>query len=293
MAMYTIDAALVKQFNSAVEILSQQKGSRLRGSVRLKTGVVGEDTYLDQIGKTSAVKRTTRHADTPIVDTEWQRRKISMIDYDWGDYIDTEDKLKMLADPTSEYVMNASYALGRALDIEIIDKVFGTAYIGKTGADTETFPSGNVVAVGASGMTLAKLLAIKEILDDNDIDPDEPRYIAVSSKQIQDMLKIDEFISADFNTVKALVAGARLPFGFMGFTFIPVSSSILATDSNSYRRVIAWAKNGIGLAISRDITTDVSVDIKKNMSTLIQAHIGCGSARLDSDKVVECKCDES
>src|SRR3990167_8589894 len=199
--MFTIDAALVKQFNANIEILSQQKGSRLRNAVRLKTGVVGEDTYIDQIGKTSAVKRTTRHSDTPIVDTEYQRRKISMVDYDWGDYIDKADKLKMLADPTSEYSMNASYALGRSLDDETITQAFATAYIGKSGTSTETFPSGNVIAAGAAGMTLAKLLAAKEILDDNDVDPEEERYISVSSKQIQDMLKIDEFISADYNTV--------------------------------------------------------------------------------------------
>ena len=122
-----IDTALVKQFNSNVEILSQQKGSRLRNSVRLKTGVIGEDTYIDQIGKTSAIKRTSRHGDTPLVDTEWQRRKVSLIDYDWADLIDTADKLKMLADPTSEYSMNAAYALGRAMDDEVITEAFGTS----------------------------------------------------------------------------------------------------------------------------------------------------------------------
>src|SRR3990167_982138 len=152
--MYTIDAALVKQFNANIEILSQQKGSRLRNSVRLKTGVVGEDTYIDQIGKTSAVKRTTRHADTPIVDTEYQRRKVSMVDYDWADLIDKADKLKMIADPTSEYVINSSYALGRAMDDEIITKAFATAYTGKEGASTVTFPAANVVAVGAAGLSL-------------------------------------------------------------------------------------------------------------------------------------------
>jgi hypothetical protein len=107
------------------------------------------------------------------------------------------------------------------------------------------------------------------------------------------MLKIDEFISADFNTVKALVAGARMPFAFMGFTFIPISNTLLDTDSNSYRRNIVWAKNGLGLAIAQDITTDVSPDIKKNMAILIQAHIGCGASRIDEDKVVEVKCSEA
>ena len=288
-----IDTALSKQFNANVEILSQQKGSKLRNTVRLKTGVIGEDTYLDQIGKTSAVKRTTRNSDTPLVNTDWQRRKISMVDYDWADLIDKADKLKMLADPTSEYSLNASYALGRALDDEVITEAFGTSYTGKSGGTSTTFPSANVVAVGASGMTLAKLLSAKEILDDNDVDPEEPRYVAVSSKQIQDMLKIDEFISADYNTVKALVAGARLPFTFMGFTFIPISSSLLDTDSNSYRRVICWAKNGLGLAISRDITTRITERDDKNFSVQVYAAIGCGATRLDEDKVVEIKCDES
>jgi len=292
--MFTIDAALVKQFNANVEILSQQKGSRLRNAVRLKTGVVGEDTYIDQIGKTAAVKRTTRHADTPIVNTEWQRRKVSMVDYDWGDYIDKEDKVKMLADPTSEYSINSSYALGRAMDDEIITKAFAIAHTGKEGGTPVAFPTAtNVVAVGAAGLTLAKLLTAKEILDDNDVDPEETRYIAIGSKQIQDMLKVDEFISADYNTVKALVAGARLPFTFMGFTFIPISNKLLDTDADNYRRVIVWAKNGLGLAIARDVVTDVSVDIKKNLATLVQAHLGIGSSRIDEEKVVEIKCRET
>lgn len=291
--MYTIDAALVKQFNSNIEILSQQKGSRLRNAVMLKTGVVGETTYLDQIGKTSAVKRTTRHADTPVVNTEYQRRKISMVDYDWADLIDKADQIKMLADPTSQYNLNAAFALGRSLDDEIISKAFATAYVGKEGADTESFPSGNVVAVGSSGLTLNKLLQAKEILDNNDVDPEEPRYIALCSKQIQDMLKIDQFINADYNTVKALVAGARMPFAFMGFTFIPVSSSLIDTDSDSYRRVICWAQSGLGLAIGKDITTRIDERNDKNYSVQVYASLSCGASRIDEDKVVEIKCDEA
>jgi len=291
--MYTIDAALVKQFNTNVEILSQQKGSRLRNAVRLKTDVVGEDTYIDQIGKTSAVKRTTRHGDTPIVDTEWQRRKIAMVDYDWADLIDKADKLKMLADPTSEYTQNASFALGRAMDDEIITKAFATAYVGKEGAAMVTFPAANVVAVGASGLTLNKMLTAKEILDNNDVDPDEPRYWALGSKQIQDLLKIDEFVSADFNTVRALVAGARLPFAFMGFIFIPVSNTLLDVDSNSYRRNIVWAKNGLGLAIAQDIKTAITERADKNYAIQVYATIGVGASRIDEDKCVEVKCSES
>ncbi len=288
---YNITAHMVKQFNANVEILSQQKGSKLRNAVRLKTGVVGEETYIDQIGKTAAVKRTTRHSDTPIVNTEYNRRRISMIDYDWADLIDKADRLKMLSDPTSEYTMNAAFALGRAMDDEIITEAFGTAYIGKTGADSETFPAGNVIAVGTTNLSIAKLLDAKAILDNNDVDEDEPRFITVTGHQLKSLLNTTEVKSADYNTVKALVKGEIDTF--VGFKFIRISTSLLDTDANGYRRVIAWAKNGLGLAIAKDIVTRITERDDKNFSVQVYAALGCGAARVDSDKVVEIKCNES
>ena len=289
--MFDITASFVKLFNANIEILSQQKGSRLRNLVRLKTGVVGEDTYIDQIGKTTAVKRTTRHADTPIVDTEYQRRKISMVDYDWADLIDKADKLKMLADPTSEYSVNAAYALGRAIDDEIISKAFAIANTGKEGGTPVTFPTEtNQIAVGASGLTIAKLLAAKEVLDGNDVDPDEPRFIAYCTSQMSDLLNTTEVKSSDYNTVKALAKGEIDTF--LGFKFVLISTTLLDVDASAYRRVICWAKNGLGVAIAKDIVTDIGVRRDKSLSTQVYATMGIGSARIDEDKVVEILCTE-
>ncbi len=287
-----IDTALVKQFNANVEILSQQKGSKLRNAVRLKTGVVGETTYIDQIGKTTAKKRTTRHADTPLINTQWQRRKINMVDYDWADLIDRADKLKMLADPAGEYVINASYALGRSMDEEIINKAFATAFTGKEGGTSTSFPtSTNQIAEGASGLTLDKLLAAKKILDNNDVDEEEPRFITVTGNQLQDLLSTTEIKSSDYNTVKALVKGEIDTF--CGFKFIKISTSLLLTDSDNFRRVICWAKNGLGLAIGMDINTEVDRLPGKNYSTQVYANISVGASRVDEDKVVEILCSES
>lgn len=290
--MGLINTAFVKQFNANIDILSQQKGSKLRNAVRLKTGVVGEDTYIDQLGKTAAVKRTTRHADTPIVDSDHQRRKISLIDYDWADLIDKADKLKMLADPAGEYTINASYALGRAMDDEIITQAFGTAYTGVAGATSETWASvANDVAVGATNLTIAKLLAAKKFLDDADVDPEEPRFIAVCASQMIALLNTTEVKSSDYNTVKALVKGDIDTF--VGFKFITISTTLLDTDASDYREVIAWAKSGLGLALSKDVTTDISIRNDKNLSTQVYASMGVGATRLDPDKVVRILCDET
>ena len=55
-----ITTAFVNQFSSNVSLLSQQMGSLLRAHVSEET-VTGEKGFFEQIGATSAVKRTTRH----------------------------------------------------------------------------------------------------------------------------------------------------------------------------------------------------------------------------------------
>lgn len=293
--MAIITEAFVKQFNAAVDILSQQKGSKLRNSVRIKTGIVGEDTFIDQIGKTTASKRTTRHADTPIVNTDHHRRKISMVDWDWADLIDNADKLKMLADPAGEYVTNAAYALGRAMDEEIITAAFGSAWTGVGGGTEETWDGtvDNTVAMGTSNLTVVKLLAAKKLLDDADVDPDEPRFVACCPSQIISLLNTTEVKSSDYNTIKALVQGELDTF--VGFKFIQISPTLLDVegDDPSARRVIAWAKNGLGLAIAKDITTRITERPDKCYSTQVYATMGIGATRVDSDKVVEIVCEEA
>ena len=290
--MGIITTAFVKQFNASIDILSQQKGSRLRNAVRLKTDVVGEDTFIDQIGKTAAVKRTVRHADTPIVNTDHQRRKISMVDYEWADLIDKQDKLKMLADPAGEYAMNAAYALGRAIDDEIITQTFGSAWTGVAGTTEETWASvRNFVDVAASNLTIGKLLDAKKALDDNDVDPDEPRFIAVCPSQMIALLNTTEVKSSDYNTVKALVKGDLDTF--VGFKFITISTSLLDVDASLYRRVIAWAKSGLALAVAEDIQGRITERDDKSYSTQVYKKVGIGATRLDPEKVVEILCDES
>ncbi len=87
-----ITTAFVEQYKSNVFHLAQQKGSRLRGAVKTET-VTGKAHFFERIGSTAAQLRTSRHSDTPRVDTPHSRRKVTMNDYDWADLIDNEDKV--------------------------------------------------------------------------------------------------------------------------------------------------------------------------------------------------------
>ena len=61
---FEITTAFVQQYRANIQLLSQQKGSRLRSAVR-EESQVGKNGFYDQIGATTARKRTERHGDTP------------------------------------------------------------------------------------------------------------------------------------------------------------------------------------------------------------------------------------
>ena len=63
-----ITTAFVNQFSSNVQMLSQQMGSIFRNTVDSES-VTGEKAFFDQVGSAAAVKRTSRHGDTPTMDT--------------------------------------------------------------------------------------------------------------------------------------------------------------------------------------------------------------------------------
>ena len=283
-----ITTAFVEQYKSNVFHLAQQKGSRLRDAVRTET-VTGKSHFFERIGDTAALKRTSRHSDTPRVDTPHSRRKVTMDDYDWADLIDQEDKVRMLISPQSEYAMSGAWAMGRAMDEAIISAASGNAFGGVSGGTTVALPSGQKIVHASTGLTLTKLISAKEVLDAADTDPDEPRYMVVSAKQLSDLLGSTTITSADFNSVKALVQGELDTF--LGFNFI--RSERLETDSNSDRLVLGFCQSAIGLALGRDIETRISERADKNYATQVFLSMTIGATRVEDEKVVQIACQES
>lgn len=282
-----ITTAFSQMFSANVQLLSQQRGSILRGGVD-EESVTGEKAFFDQVGQAAAVKRTTRHGDTPMVETPHSRRMVTMDQYEWADLIDDADKVKMLIDPTSTYAQAAAAAMGRAMDDAIIEAATGVAKTGKTGATSTSLPSGNQIASGSADMTIAKLISAKEILDKNSVDPSIPRHIAVSPDQISALLGSTQVTSSDFNTIKALVQGEVN--SFLGFQFHV--SNRLAKSGND-RTCFAWAQDGIKLAIGKDVTSRIDERADKSYSTQVYYCAAFGSTRMEEEKVVSIVCDES
>ncbi len=298
-----ITTAFVQQYRSEVFHLSQQKGSVLQDKVRKETQT-GKRQFFDRLGAVAAVPKTTRHSDTPQIDTPHSRRAVSLVDYEWADLIDKEDLRRMMMDPAGDYAMAAMWAFGRAKDDAIIAAADGLAYGGEEGTQTVAHPNSQKIAAwngsGLSGANVQFLRNIKKMLDKQDVDKSIKRYGVMTAQGFDDLLGITEVTSADFNTVRALVQGEINTY--MGFEFdrterllaqvdaLSASTTTGAVGSGSsiigHRRNIFWAQDGLLLSTAQDVQAEIERRADKSYSTQVYASMGIGATRLEEEKVV-------
>lgn len=284
-----ISTASVQQYTTNVQLLLQQRGSKLRDAVTVGNYTGKAAKAVEQIGSVNATKRTSRHGDTPLVYTPHDARWVFPVDYEWADLIDDQDKLRMLIDPQSPYAMNGAYAMGRAIDDEIISAYFGTNKTGENGTTSTTFDSNYQIASSSVGMNITKLRTAKLYLMENEVDVDnDPLFVVMAAEQHDDLLNETQAISLDYNTRPVLVDGKIT--AFMGFNFIVTER--LSVDGSSDRRCMAFAKSGVHLGIWNDITTRISERADKSYSTQVYVKGTFGATRVEEEKCIEIKCSE-
>lgn len=279
-----ITVAFVQQYKDNVIMLSQQKGSVLRNAVQFDGDVQGKYRFFERIGATSAVKRTGRHTDTPLVNTPHSRRRATLYPYEWADLVDEPDQHRLLIKPESKYAINASWAMGRAMDDEIIAAFAGTSYAGEDGGTSVSFPVAMQVAQGTASLTVAKLRAAKLLLDKGDVDKDEPKFIVSPPSGVDNLLNDSTVTSSDYNTIKALVQGEIDTF--VGFKFLK-SNRLPLVSTGTYRAAYAWAKNGMGLGVAQDVKTRITERADKSYSVQVFVSMDIGATRVEEEKVVE------
>jgi len=286
-----ITTSFVEQYSANVSLLAQQTGSKLRNAVDVES-IRGKSAFFDQIGVTAAQIRTTRHSDTPQIDTPHSRRKVSLNTYEWGDLVDDADKVRMLIDPTSTYARAAAAAMNRSIDDVIITAFNASASTGVSGGTSTPLPSGQKTATSdqSDGLTIDKLRSAKYILDNNDIDPSLKRFLVCGPKQIQDLLEVTEVTSSDYAVVKALATGTI--DSFLGFQFITSTRLNKDTTYTTDRLVFAFTEDAIKLALGKDVSAKISERADKSYSTQVYYAMDLGATRMEEEKVVQIPCNE-
>lgn len=313
-----VNNAFVQQYTTNVMMLLQQQGSRLRSTVMNYSFVGKAASMAEQFGQVSPVRNQSRHSDTPLISTPQDKRWIYPNDYDWADLIDNQDKLRMLIDPSGPYTMAGVWAMGRAIDDEIISGFFNANNTGENGTtSTGTLYAYNsnsqsvaatVGASAATGLNIAKLRQAKRKLLEAEVDVDNDQlFIAITAKQHDDLLNEAQAISLDYNSKPVLVDGKITQF--MGFNFVhseripggasynsAINPAITSADSdgsyvaNTRWLVPCWAKSGMALGMWNDIQAAVDRRPDKRNSWQVYVTGTFGGARLEEKRCVIINC---
>lgn len=280
----SITEAFVNQYQNTMRILLQQKDSRLEGMTIPPVKMEGEYLYWERLGSTEAIELNTRHGDTPNIEQDHTRRRSTAQPYVWATLLDRVDAARMLVDPKGPYQEAARMAMNRRKDRIILAALGGYAYSGKAGATAVALPAAQKVAHGSVGMTIAKLLSAKQILDEAEA-PTE-RYFVCPSESIIDLLGTTEITNADYNTVRALASGQI--DSFLGFKFIQTELVYLENSSDTTTWYnYAFCKGAIGYANIEDVTVRLTERSDKNYSWQAYVSMDLGATRIEDEMVVE------
>ncbi len=289
--MSNIDVFRVQQYSTNINLLLQQMGSKLRGSVNTGSHIGKAASPVDQIGAVEATKVTSRFAPMPFTHAAMDRRWVYPSDYDLCQPLDSFDQHRIISDPKSAFVQNAVMAMGRAMDKEIIASFLGTAKTGESGGTNTSFTSGNEVDVAVGGsnsrLNVTKLKAVRELAMANHIDLDmDPLYCGLTAKDDAALLNEIEIISAEFSGKdKPVLVDGKLR-SFLGINFIHCELlETLAAGTNEVN-IPVWAKSGMYLGMWADVQGDVNkrTDLQ-GQPWQVYTTGTFGATRLDEKKV--------
>ncbi len=285
------------EFATNWEHLLQQKESRLKNYATIEN-FSGKEKFFNEIDAQTMTRKTTRAGQTARSDLTLGKYVLRKLPYELANLFDEYDQdfLGDIVLPTSATIKSHAMAYMRACDQTIIDALEGTRYTGELGTTANALSQTvavNYVPTGSpanSGLTLAKLIQAKSILETNEIDPEDELIFAYSQKQLDDLLlNVSQVSSSDYADIKALVHG-NIDM-FMGFKFVK-TQLLTKNSSTDVRTCLAYVKSGVKFAGS-DRRSYMDIIPAESHSLQVRTTANMGATRTLEEKVVAVYCDES
>lgn len=269
----SIDQVFVKQFEADVHLAYQQMGTKLRATVRSKTGVVGASTTFQKIGRGTASTKS-RHGIVPVMNLDHEPVECLMQDYYAGDWIDALDELKTNIDERRVVASAGAYALGRKTDELIIDAM---------GQAT------NSVGDYTTGLSKNFILSAIEILNQNDVPDDGRRFAVVGVHQWNELLSLEEFISADYvgDALPLISGGASKKW--LGITWL-LHNGLPVNGEN--RNCFIYHASSIGHACGQEVKTDITWHGER-AAHFVSNSMSQGAVLIDNAGIVCMKCKDT
>jgi hypothetical protein len=277
----SLSNAFVTLFDAEVKQAYQAK-ALLVPAVRQRRGVEGSTVKFPKVGRGVA---TPRIAQTDVVPMNVGFSSVTCTLQDWNaaEYSDIFSQAKVNFDERNELVQVVAAAMGRRQDQLILDALASSG---------TSLTVANSIGGATTNMNVAKLREAKRLMDKANV-PMDGRNIIVHANGLSNLLSETSVTSADFNTVRALVAGELDTF--LGFKFHILgdrSEGGLAIDGSLDRTCFAFHKDAIGYAEGIAMRTEINY-IPEKTSWLVNEVFSAGAVTIDAEGIVSITCRES
>jgi hypothetical protein len=305
------EEAFYNAYTPGMKAVLQEKVDAYAGSVMVDV-LEGESKAYDFVGELNLVQKNTRFEDLPLEEGVHNRRWMSPKFYRKRIFVDDEDQIALLTDPTSPYMQAFAKGIIRIKN-DVIYNAFDANVRGGDNPGDDTYVLSDTVYTGvanagrtivhdtkndytvggtSTGLTIEKLILTRQALIELYNDPNQMFNIVVGPQQMSDLLREAETQSIDTNIVRALVSGTVSEY--MGFRFIVDhnvkigSSNDIDADTNIYP-CFAWAKEGVLFAQNKSPQFKVDWHVEKQVWQ-ISARAGMNAIRMDEDAVIKIEC---
>ncbi len=177
---------------------------------------------------------------------------------------DEEQNLGALTLPNSDLIRSHAMAYNRQFDKSVLRKAIDAVWTGTDGTTSTAFDTSAYSVTAGSGLTVAKILEVKEIMASANVDEDTPPIWVLHPKDVTDLINLTEVKSADYNTVKALAQGSVDTF--CGFRFVQ-STQVYATGTG-YHNVVFHPS---ALRVTRGAMS-TTIDRRADLSNCLQLY---------------------
>ncbi|NDV19222.1 hypothetical protein GO013_07290 [Pseudodesulfovibrio sp. JC047] len=269
----SITNAFVEKWEAGAHVAYQQKGSKLRKTVRRKTGVSGQKLHFRKVGRGQAGKKS-RHGNVPLMNLGHSSVTCTLEDWYAAEYIGRLDQKKVDDLSISQTALDAGgYALGRKIDELLIGKM-----------DLAT----NIIGNGSKGFEKGVALSVFQALNVNDVPDDGNRFAVLGPHQWNELLNIEEFKNSDY-------AGDKYPWlkgtesrTWLGITWM-FHTGLPLDDST--RKCFAYHQTALGLAEAEEVKGFLDW-VPDKAEHLADSMLSAGACLIDPEGVIEIQCND-
>lgn len=263
----------INEYDPMVHMFYQQQGSRLRGTIRTKTGVNAESVYFPKAGAGAAVKKA-RHGKIQPMSIDHDKVRCYLEAYYAGDWMDEADMVRTNINEKQVVAQVAANALGQNTDDLII----------KAGYQTTE----NIAEAGSDGLTKGKVLEAVKFFGDNEAFDGDITFV-VAPQQWNDLLNITEFANAYYVDSKPFPNMPYKQANWLGVNFI-MSNRLEKAEGK--RKCLIYNKTALGHAMNSDITTQAQFDATRDSYWVVSKNME-GACLIDERGVLTVECAEA